>query len=562
MIFAARDAFPIWEMSPTIRSMYLLGGRRLGIFVLLLGLFVAPLVQARSWPFDQRNILLARTEGHEFPDDVTVAQILDIFVQKGRVRWVMQKGGRGQILPVDVPGDFPWQSSLSVKKLGLRYKVDGIVQLQQKGTELDLQWYSVSDGEPMFFERVNLPAAGPRKEEVDMRRKRLSDFLEDIWLRIPGRGYVIKRDMTTVTIEGGQQVGVKVGDTLEIRRLEQAERHPLLKTFIGIHSTLSGLITVTSVGDPLSTGKIEYESTADPIQEGDRYDFRAAGAAKLGDPKLATGVTPSAPPLAPGERKIIPLSGDSAKAPEGTEKKEGEPKEASAISKGYLVDVSGRLGWGSLSHSESVPGVTREITGKGIGLDFAARGYMSRSWVVDGRFGFRHYNPTDVESSYGAAKLGADIAQYRLAAGYRFVFIEDPSIPGECVVSLGYQRYGFSITKLDIPYTPVGKTYSGLDFGISLKIPVWEAFYAFAGGNRMMGASLTESLTTGNATGSTVWNFDAGVIYRLPSGGFASAGIDTSSASASFTGSGNRDIAATSNLITTSTLFAAYTQRF
>ncbi|MBS1984014.1 MAG: hypothetical protein JST16_07555 [Bdellovibrionales bacterium] len=523
---------------------------------------------AGSWPFDQRTILLAKTEGNDFPDDLTTAQVLDVFVRRGRVRWVFQRGGRGQIVPVEIPRDFPWQSSLSVKQLGLRYKVDGVVLLRQKGMEIDLRWYGTADGEPLFFENVKLPAAGPRPEEENLRKKRISDWVEDIWLRIPGRGYVVKRDMTTLNIEGAAAAGVKVGDTLEIRRLEQARRHPLLKTLIGISSSMSGLATVTQVDEPFSTAKIDFESSADPIQEGDRYDIRPAAGTQPALPGAAPGAEAKTEQVKTADgRVIMPLLGDkkkkSAKDAEEEDENVSDDQEP-ASSPAKIIDVTGRLTWSSLTHNETTSAGNPTMSGSGVGLDAVLRGYITRTWVVDAHFGFSQVALSDSSNLIGTDSLSAHVMNFRIAPAYRFIFLEDPNTPGEFSFSVGYQSFNFSVGQSDKALAPVSKSYSGLDFGLQVRVPVVEKFSVFGGVTRIVSLSLTESpKTTGAAsTDDAFWSFEAGLAYQVQPDSFLTGGIQSMSSSSNFTGTGTRTTAALSNSISLTNYFVGYAHRF
>jgi hypothetical protein len=509
---------------------------------------------ASVWPFDQRQILLAQTEGQLFPSDVTVAQILDVFVKRGRTQWVTEKAGTGQIKPVMIPKDFPWQSAPSVRALGLRYKVDGVVILGQKGTEIDLRWYSASDGQPLFFEKVHLPDAGPRAGEVEERKARLQGWLEEIWGRIPGAGYVVRRDLKTLSFEGASALGVKVGDSLEIRRLESVIRHPLLRTLTGIESTLSGTAVVSSVSNPLSVAEISFESETDPIQEGDRYVV-----------KNVVGVTSSSGTSVPGkisgvtsepatQRRLNPLfEGDRSQV--GGQ--ESDPLRA------RLLDLSARLGWVRSSFEETTVAQTTNVTPSGWSVDLAGRLYVTPQWIVDGRLAFHNLSEELVKSNTGnSANVGFGSSYFRVAPGFRFNLVPDPWVPGDLVISAGYSRFSVSVTAKDEPDALVSKSYSGLDIGLSLRMPVGEQFFMFGGGQRLLSTSLSESpITSGAYTSGSEWAFELGGGYALDADSWVSGGLETFSSSANFGGAGDRAIRAKSSSFSNSIVFAGFTRR-
>jgi hypothetical protein len=541
--------------------------RFLAFATLIVGLGASGTASAEAWPFDQRNILLTRTEGQDYPDDVAVAQILDAFVKRGRVRWILRKGGKGEVLPVEVPRDFEWQSEVSVRNLGLRYRADGVLWLQRTGVRVDLRWYSTLDGKPLFFERVSLPAVGDHAGEAEARKSRINEWIGDMWSKIPGQGYVLKRDLQTASFEGGPATGLKAGDQVEIYRIELARRHPLLKTVLGINSTLSGTATVTSVGDPLTEAHIDYESEEDPIQPGDRYVLKAHNKSAPAPGVNGSATPPATAELAPpvaGERRYLPLTGNEGESSEENAAAGTNPP-ANAAPKYRLVDVGARAGWATFKHTETVQNQSSyKLSGGGPAVDVVARGYITRNWIVDAKFGFRHFSPQNNESALGAAELGAGTVAMQFGGAYRMIFLEAPDDPGEFTLGIGYQSFGFSVTQGDAPVSPVGKAYSGIEFRFGLKIPAREGLLVYASGARVMGASLSESprSTAATVSGASLWNFDLGAMYRWSADGYLLGGLESTSASANFEGTGDRTVPALSNVISNTVIYGGYLHRF
>ena len=499
---------------------------------------------AGTWPFDQRQILLAGFEGSEFPDSLTAAQIMDVFVQKGRVRWVMQAGGKGQILPVLVPRDFPWHSTVAVRNLGLKHKVDGILALSSRGPQIDLRWYATADGQPLFLESFALPAAGAKIEDQTARKERVQATIGDLWARIPGVGYVVRRDLSTLSIEGASSMGIKVGDRLEIRRLSEVQRHPLLKTLVGIDSTVSGYATITQLDEPFSVAKIDYESNADPIREGDRYALTSVTVAK----------PESAAPL-------------QAPAPEGTTPIESAEEDSgffSFLPKNFL-DLTAQLVYAKISHEDQTLAATSPLTmsGSAPGFDLAARVFITREWIVGGNALFTFAKYKSLSSNYGADSLSGKMNSQYFYGGYRFLFMEEADRTAEFDLLVGYRRYAFAMSELSSSVAPTSKAFAGLDFGFYGSIPFLTKFHAYLSGSRLLSSGLSETPVTGGATSAgSIWTFEAGVKYDLGTASQIVGGLGFVRASVDYEGTGTRLTPSTTTTINSTLITAGYKHKF
>jgi len=533
---------------------------------IILCLLAAPVDWARGeasvpWPFDQRQILLVRDEKLPFPDEPTTAQFMDIFVKKGRVRWVTQKAGAGQVVPIEIPNDFQWQSSSAIRQLGLKYKTDGIVFLAQRGVQLDLRWYATIDGEPLFFETVNLPSASNPVEQ-EIRKKRLNDWLSEIWSRIPGQGYVVKRDMTTVSLEGASQVGLKVGNQIEIRRLLEVQRHPLLKTLIGIQSHVTGTAKVTSIAEPFTTAKIEYESKTDPIQEGDRYQLQVTPG-----PGIEVAGTEAVKAAKPD---VIDAEGRTKLSIFGDDQDEEESEDAPRVENSSgdepqfgVIDASGGLTVGASSYSETVSGTVYEMKGFSPGVYVNARAYITRSWLLLGDLSGNFFTFKDLSSAYNATSIKSGSNSVGFAGAYRFIFLEEAPMRGELILGVGYRRFALAMSQIVSAFAPSAKTYSGFEFSFGIQIPLLTEYALQFRAARMFGTSLGEKPgTSGSDSSNQYWDFLVGLKYRLDPASEITGGYRLNSASSTFEGAGSRTRSATATAFKQSLFFADYTRKF
>ena len=501
--------------------------------------------EARApWPVDQRQVVLVSVEGQGFPDELTAAQILDGFVQKGRVRWVTRQAGKGQLVPFDVPKDFPWQTSTAVRALGLKYKADGVVVLINRGVQVDLRWYATADGLPLFFETVNLPAATNPKDE-EARKQRIYAWVSDLWAKIPGDGYVVKRDFSSATIEGANQSGLKKGDRVELVRLKQIQRHPVLKTLVQFETTLTGLATVSSIDGTTATLKMDYESQLDPIQEGDRYRKSAV--------------------KAPNKAPEIPSSGaKSEKSTQASTDVVSAPEEVAPRLLYRLLDLSVRPLWNKITYQEVTGAKTYDMDSSGLGVDVRAKVYLTPEWVagLDVTDGILTFSKPPAD--YATASIGSGLSGYRVFGGYRILFDQSGTFPGEVLLMGAYRSWSIRMDASSSALAPQSKTFSGLEFVGQVQIPVAADVGLSVTLARMLSANLVEKdLTSGNSvSASAVWNFDLEGRYRVMTNGYASGTLMFGSASANFLGTGTRATPATSITVGMSGYALGYTYKY
>jgi hypothetical protein len=475
-------------------------------------------LRAELWPFDQRQVLLAQIEGTEFPDALTTAQVLDVFVERGRVRWITQKGGPGNLAPIWVPTDFPWNRASSVKELGLRYKADGIVVLGSKNAQVDLRWYSVSDGQPLYFESLYLPASSGTPDQDNERKRRLRAWLKDMWDRIPGQGYVVKRDIKTLDVEGAVNEGLKAGDEVSILRLKDIKRHPVLKTLVGFESGQTGTATITALGKPISKARVDYESDLDPIREGDRYVLK---------PRAATPVVADKP-AAPGETPLV--------------------QDLNLFGDARIFDISPRVGVGFLSYEERTQAQVYKLKSMSFSYGLRADLHLTSSWFASfqydqgtGKFGTP---PTD----YAANEVKSGWSYSHIFSGYRMPLADyTGATDTELHFFGGYSRLGFKAEQLAAAVAPSPKTYSGLDFGVALNIPLQKSWIADVGFTRVLGAFLREEgVTSGSSSSDSSWTFWTKLRVLVDDHSEFGGGYEVFQASSSFEGSGTRTTPAVS----------------
>ncbi len=506
--------------------------RRIFQFCLLVFcLFSFQGIHAATWPFDQRQVLLVSIQGTEFPNDLTTAQIMDVFVERGRVRWITQRAGAGKLVPLEVPSDFVWSRGSAVRSLGLKYKADGIVVLIQDGSKIDMRWYSVTDGRPLYFESLYLPSSSGSSEQDLLRRDRLRAWLLDIWGTIPGRGYVVKRDIQYIYVEGVNAEGLKVGDRLKLLRLQDAKRHPVLKTLIGFESSETGFAKVVEIGDPFAKAQVEYESELDPIQDGDRYTI------------------------------VQEVTKVEAK-PE--QKPEPETKSVVNVFGGggaHVFDIQPRLGVGFLKYEEatSADSYSMRSVSYSAGIEFDV--YLTKAWTIEVSHDFGTGKFGTPPSDYGSDAIASGWTNTNFLTGYQMSLGDYAGLEDGFVSFYGgYSRFQMKLDDGSLAVSPTAKKYSGISMGVEMGLPLDQQWTAIANFHRVFGAYMEETLkTSGASSGNTLWGFELLAKYKLDDKTDIGGGYGVTQASSTFEGSGTRTTPAVSSKASSSKFSLFYT---
>ncbi len=568
----------------------------IGYFLLFLLFCTSTLAVAKKrgdralWPFDQRQIVLLKKEGFEFPDPKTVAQVMDVYVRLGRVRWMTLKGQPGQINPFEVPNDFEWQSSAAIRNLGIRFEADGLVVLSKKGVQVELQWYSTADGTPLFFETLSLPQAS-NEEQENQRRERIQAWLHDIWSKIPGEGYVVKRDMETISIEGAEQLGFKVGDILETKRLGKVERHPLLKTLIKIDSSLTGRAEIVQIGKPYTVAKILYESKVDPIQEGDRYlkteskktepgkEGAGSAAPTTENPDQNSPKNESLKKKLDDGREFIPLFGEEKneenKSAEETKKEAGaEPEKQSSLRKDLgpptynFLDLNLSLGYKRMSHQENTLASTdalKEMSAWAPGFQLAGKVFFTKDILVLADFQYSFFSFKGLDTVYGVGTVSSGAYQIGAGVFYRGSILEEPLFQyrGEFRVGLGFRNLNYSMAAITNDVAPSAKKYTGYELMVGLQVPLLPDLAADLSAGKMIMSSLSETEKTGGSDYSnSIWSLRAIGKYKWTRYSEITGGIEIQNALTNYSGTATRTVGSNSTTWSGFGYSVGYTQRF
>lgn len=104
--------------------------------------------------------------------------------------------------------------------------------------------------------------------EVARVREEFVTLYYNLKNKLPYQGYVLSRRGNDVTINAGEKNGIKVGQEISLAQILKLNRHPKLKTMIGVEKEIIGKVTVTKVEPYLSFAQIIFEKETGVVDVG------------------------------------------------------------------------------------------------------------------------------------------------------------------------------------------------------------------------------------------------------------------------------------------------------
>lgn len=86
--------------------------------------------------------------------------------------------------------------------------------------------------------------------------------------KLPYQGSVLSRRGLDVTMNIGEKNGIKVGQEIALAQILKLNRHPKLKTLVGVEKEILGKVQITKVEPYLSFGQIIFEKETGVIEVG------------------------------------------------------------------------------------------------------------------------------------------------------------------------------------------------------------------------------------------------------------------------------------------------------
>lgn len=374
-------------------------------------------------------------------------------------------------------------------------------------TEMTLEFRD-ADGEPLYMESGSVPGYS----SMEARWGLIEKLFNTVVKKIPFEGTVTGRTANTITIDLGFR-SLKQGEDLEIARIVSVQRHPLLRTIVGVDYVRVGRARVTTVDKVLSFAEVVEEFPGEFVASGNKV-LAARKQSVLSEP---------AETEAPEKTKEKPEA-----------RKDDQPKFEDEKLLGDFDRPKARYGhvglninYGSLSHSQTSGGTNSEISGSGLGVNLDGELWVTRHWIAKLYYGMQSASMTGTGVT---APLSSTWKRIEFFGGYRFFPNGDQGLA--ITGALGYQVMDF-----DIPLSgtiggrrfvgPALKAEVSLQFQERQKLMTSLSFQPFS--------SVTEKAASlGTPDSGNVVSFDLGWGYALADNIWAKLGIQFDSASSSY----------------------------
>lgn len=273
--------------------------------------------------------------------------------------------------------------------------------------------------------------------------------------KLPYRGYILSRRGTDVTLNVGQQNGVRNGQEVLLAQILKIQRHPKTKVLISSEKAIIGKVLISKSEPYLSFGRIIYEKEPGVVDAGakvlptDNINYPVAILNENGE--------------IVGDQ-LFDTHHYTQKVIEGLPQNElGEwvPKDSPQFGKAILQG-------GLTQYEES----SRFLTGNTVQakntfsptINLLGQFWLTKNWFMEGEMKHAVFRSENDLTGSSPGSLSYWYSFYHLSGGYNFLFSDDFWGP-KLSVQLGYATYQTHVTDS----TPTAFTSTETD-GVNLKI--------------------------------------------------------------------------------------------
>ncbi len=318
-------------------------------------------------------------------------------------------------------------------------------------------------------------------------RTQFQSALDRLIAKIPFYAQLNGRDGETVTVNSGDNLGLKKGDVLWVGTIEDVKKHPLLGVIAEWKISRTGSLVVESVDQALAFCRITEEDAARPIARGQKII------------QVVKAADPIVNPINDNPAEKAPIL-DRTDAP--------------------------RVGW--VSAAPLLGEFSRQFSSQsgtsgraGTGMLFGARAdtllWLDREWFTEATVGYGYFpysQRTIVDGSDTTISATGSLTQFKLSVGYSY-------LPGlnffgaKGWIKAGYHSYAYTLPKRTAEnINPV--TWSGMLLGIGGDLPLRGGWAAQLNLDFGLLRSVQETGTArGAPIGSTLVDFYFGTVYTM-----------------------------------------------
>ena len=274
--------------------------------------------------------------------------------------------------------------------------------------------------------------------EVSRVRESFVTMFHNLKNKLPYRGYVLSRRGLEVTISLGAINGVKPGQELTLAQIIKLNRHPKLKTLVGVEKEIIAKVEVTKVDTYLSFGRITFEKETGVVDVGAKVlpaEFLSYPSPKLNAEGGVIGDVPSQIKERPYTDVIVK---DVNVQEEKKEVLDRENSTGVIRAQGVIMQYSETNnlvnGLSPCSRQGFAPGVL-------LGLQYNLRD----NWFFDFNTQLSSFSADNGLAGSTPASLSYTFMRYTAALGYNYKYDDDPE-GISFAASLGIDSYKSTVS--------------------------------------------------------------------------------------------------------------------
>ena len=370
-----------------------------------------------------------------------------------------------------------------------------------------IDWLKAPHMDLMVNESFTLeePRGGMAFSQEDIKNI-VHTALDRMVAKIPFVANVTGRDNGQVTVNIGENAGLKKGDMLVIATIDEVKRHPLLKTIVDWRLTKVGRVEVEQVDRLIAFGKVVDEEQGRQIT---RY------------------------------QKVVQVLQEDARANPNNVIIEKDTNT-------QLAETNQTFGWGSaglwlggFSRQYSSLGGSINKNGSAFITGAKAEGqlWFTRDWFAELGFGYGFFSYSQTDATTGAplsiSSASGNVTTSRIDFGYNYLMSGNFFGPRGWA-KVGYHSFSYSLPDSQVDYL-TATSWKALFLGIGGVLPIRDQFGAELSFDIGVLRSASEtSVLSGDTAGTSDVEFFIGGYYRIKPRMNLRLGVDVISQGADF----------------------------
>jgi len=335
----------------------------------------------------------------------------------------------------------------------------------------------------VFF--IDEPRAGATLVAEDLKRQ-IQAGADRLVRKVPFYAQINGRDGQLVTINAGENLSLRKGDTLWVGSIDEVKQHPLLRVVAEWKMARTGALEVEHVDGGIAFCRITEENPNRPIARGQKIT------------------------------QVIPASTPSKTHTDSTEDTGPTFDRTDAPKLGWISATPG-IGLFSRDFSASTGNTGKSGGGFLIGARTDGVIWLDRQWFTEASIGYSYFPYSQTNSADGSdtgVSSSGTLLQYKLALAYSYLSGEDLFGP-KSWFKVGYYSHRFALPNLTTEnLNPV--TWSGLMIGVGGDLPLrqgWGAQLSLEFG--LLNSAKETGASAPKAQTASMVNFYIGSTYAL-----------------------------------------------